>query len=240
MSRIAKRIFSTFLVSVIVLSTGVVAFASETPSSAESIRSIIETVNHKYGVHFYIPDELLSKKDECKLQISSSPADTQVISESTIRSANLSSSDLKTFETELRQSAKLIAKANSDSNAAWKNDIANNDQTIKGNSLLIQSDGIRLAKSGKKNITGGIAKFEGWANNYKGYWAWEYCNTASADMDYNDNKYRFSFDSYTYKLSDANRTCGVKYKGTLYTRILTFWVPSDSTQYVEWWAGMST
>lgn len=239
MSRIVKRILSAFLASAVAFSTGVIASASEIPSSVKSVQSIIETVNHEYGVDFYIPDETDSKECKKSLQISSaSSSDVGVISESAIRSANLSSSQLKEFESELRQAAKLISKENAESNAAQKNAAVSENKSIKDSSS-VQSEGIRLAKSGKKTITGGIAHFEGWANNYKGYWVWEYCNTASADMDYNNNKYRFAFEDYSDTIIDSGRTCGVTYKGTLYTKTLAFWVPSKSSQYVEWWAGMA-
>lgn len=230
-----KKLISLLISSVLIFSIGVPAFASETPST-KTVQSIIASVNQEYGVHFYIPDDKQSKK-------LTSEAGFNDISEEQIRSANLSPAELAQFEKELREAAEFLAKENAKTEAAWANVVTKADEERTSNdttpnNIASSANGLRLVKSGEKSITGGTAYFEGWANNNNGFWAWEYMNTTSVTPDYDSNEYKFYLSKATPKYIDTGRTCAVSYTGTLHTKVGVFWVPGDSTQYVEWWAGM--
>ena len=93
------------------------------------------------------------------------------------------------------------------------------------------------SKDLKKAITGGTAELLAIETDNGGFWRWTFFQNTDVITDVNSDTAKFYMTDYNYSFIDDHRTCAVNYIGTLYNKILVWWIPSDSTQYVEWYAG---
>jgi hypothetical protein len=226
MKSYVKRIFSSIMVLVVAFACNVGAFAAESASYAQddvsAIRNILNAVNKEYGTDFYIP-----APNEVSA-LNSAIRKGEVISETGIKNANLSRSDLIQIEKELREAAAFLTTKQP------------KEESVTPESFSV-GPLVRAPKSSTRSVTGASIYFEGWANDNNGYWAWEYLNTTTVTPKYNDPKYMFVNDGkpqYSHSFFDSRRTCAVSYYGTMHVKTGAFWIPENYTHYQEWWAGM--
>lgn len=196
------------------LLTAIPAFAGETPQAdptdQASYVAIINKVNAECGTQFRFPTE----------------ADLETAGfESGIDLENQTSESLILFENQLREAAALNQSFTSDPEmcGSARNGARNIPET---------------PKTLRKEITGGLAEFQGFYDDSKGYLAW----TRFIDTDVTantDGDYSFILDSYTRSFMDAYRTCKVTYKGDLYKNTIVGWIPERNEQVVFWYASSS-
>jgi hypothetical protein len=202
--------------------------AASIPDQSKSLaayQAVMDKINTEYGTDYHFPSA-----DELAKANLSNPT---TFDKSTI--------SVKKFEDELRQSAEALATDNANAKFQWQAAVTKadaEDSAPSVNASISPAPALELVTHGTKALTGGSAYFEGWENNNNGYWMWEYLNTTSVTTDYNNTSKQFFLDSYNYSYLDGKRTCAVNYVGTLYTKVLVWWIPASSTQYLEWYAGM--
>ena len=191
-----------------------------------SVKAIWEKVNSEYGTDLEIPRQTLSRNSNQDERLEG------VISEKSINDIELTPEILAQFEKEVADFAEFMADENKKAEESW-----NNVLKLEENSdILKQTSRLRHVKSGYKSFTGAPrVYFEGWVNNNAGHWKWEYMNVIRVNPS-DSTPYRFYLEKTDHNFYDARRTCAVNYIGTMYKNTILGWIPSSSTQYLEWYA----
>lgn len=213
-----------FLIVILSFTLSLTAFASESTPQKNALQ-IISDVNKEFNMNFYIP----SGQSTATVDIDGKIVDYNLIN-------SLTPSELKEFESELRNAAKFLSNQRAISEKNWNNALV---LSITGHQPVSTASSIPLPRHLSQDVTGAKIFFEGRVSDSVGFWRWtSLTNTYVRKDDYNP-KYQFTCSpgNYTYTLLDASRTYAVKYNGTMFTKTLGIWFPSDHTQYCEWYAG---
>lgn len=227
-----KKLVSIILALVMLSMVGINAFAATPIDTTEvtlnSLQSVIDEVNEKYGLNYKLPSV-----DEMKEAISqtSEISDISDISISDFRDELMKVAEKAyTYEMQVSRQWKQAEMA-----ASLEENIMSYDNNAQVQSTVVNE---RYPKTFRKVKDGAIVYLEGWVNKYSGYWKWESPITKVWSLKDDDNtSNRFVMEDYSYKFIDAARTCATTLTGIMYDKVLVFWVPRDGSVYVEFYAG---
>lgn len=227
-----KKLVSIVLSFCFLLTLSIPTFAAEKTTNTKIVafQSIMDRINEEYGTDFHFP----TKEELTETKLESNPATIAAQS-------SASPEQLKQFEDQLRTIAISLVKKNVEAEAAWKTAASKGNVVSSLGDTNILTPQLTLVRSLHKDIDGGEAYFEGYVNDGNGYWRWTSFTTTRVTPDVSSSSTRyFSLDHYSYTFIDTGRTCAMNYYGTLYNKTILGWIPSSSTQYVEWWASSTS
>jgi hypothetical protein len=196
--------------------------AASVPSESNNLapyQAVMNKINAEYGLNYHFP----SKAELSKANLSN----PDTFDANTVTVAQ--------FENALQKVAESQSQENAQAKSSW-NTALKKSATDDSLNTVESIEPMDASRDLTKAITGGTAEFLGIESDSGGYWRWTFFQSTNVITDYNSDTARFFLSDYNYSFIDAHRTCAVNYIGTLYNKILAWWIPSDSTQYVEWYA----